>query len=31
MAPGGDRLKLVVDEVGGLTPTIDGIAIINPL
>ncbi len=31
MAPGGDRLKLVIDEVGGLTPTIDGIAIINPL
>ncbi len=31
LAPGGDRLKLLIDEVGGLTPTIDGIAIINPL
>jgi hypothetical protein len=31
IAPGGDRLKLVVDETGGLTPTIDGVVIINPL
>ncbi len=31
LAPGGDRLKVVVDEVGGLTPTIDGVVIINPL
>jgi hypothetical protein len=31
MAPGGDRLKLVVDETGGLTPTIDGVVILNPL
>jgi len=28
---GGDRLKLVVDETGGLTPTVDGIIIVNPL
>ncbi len=31
IAPGGDRIKLVVDEVGGLTPTIDGVVILNPL
>ncbi len=31
LAPGGDRLKLVIDEVGGLTPTVDGVVIINPL
>lgn len=31
IAPGGDRLKLVVDETGGLTPTIDGVVILNPL
>ena len=31
MAPGGDRLKLVIDETGGLTPTIDGVVILNPL
>jgi hypothetical protein len=31
IAPGGDRLKLVIDEVGGLTPTVDGVAILNPL
>lgn len=31
LAPGGDRLKLVVDETGGLTPQIDGVVIINPL
>src|SRR5713101_6162760 len=28
---GGDRLKLVIDEVGGLTPTVDGVIIVNPL
>ncbi len=31
LAPGGDRLKLVVDETSGLTPTVDGVVIINPL
>jgi len=31
MAPGGDRLKLVIDETGGLTPTVDGVVILNPL
>lgn len=31
IAPGGDRLKLVIDETGGGTPTIDGVVIINPL
>lgn len=31
MAPGGDRFKLVIDEIGGLTPTVDGVVIINPL
>jgi hypothetical protein len=31
IAPGGDRLKLVIDEVGGLTPTVDGVVILNPL
>jgi len=31
LAPGGDRIKLVIDEVGGLTPTVDGVVIINPL
>lgn len=30
-AAGGDRLKLVLDEVLGGTPTIDGVIIINPL
>lgn len=30
-AAGGDRLKLVLDEVSGLTPTLDGIIIANPL
>jgi len=30
-AAAGDRLKTVIDEVGGLTPTVDGIVIINPL
>lgn len=27
----GDRLKLVIDEVAGGTPTVDGIIIVNPL
>ncbi len=27
---GGDRLKLVIDEVAGGTPTVDGIIIVNP-
>ena len=31
LAPGGDRLKLVVDEVAGGTPTVDGVIILNPL
>lgn len=31
LAAAGDRLKLVIDEVGGLTPTIDGLAIVNPV
>jgi len=31
LAPGGDRLKLVIDETSGLTPTVDGVVIINPL
>ncbi len=31
IAPGGDRLKLVIDETGGLTPTVDGVVILNPL
>lgn len=26
----GDRLKLVIDETGGLTPTIDGVIAVNP-
>jgi len=30
-AAAGDRLKAVIDETGGLTPTIDGIFIVNPL
>lgn len=30
-AAAGDRLKLVIDEVSGLTPTIDGVAIVNPM
>ena len=28
---GGDRLKLVIDETAGGTPTVDGIIIVNPL
>jgi hypothetical protein len=31
MAPGGDRLKLVIDETLGGTPTVDGVVILNPL
>jgi hypothetical protein len=31
LAPGGDRLKLVIDETSGLTPTVDGVVILNPL
>jgi hypothetical protein len=31
IAPGGDRLKLVIDEVSALTPTIDGVVILNPM
>ncbi|SRR5712691_4087374 len=31
LAAGGDRLKLSIDEVSGLTPTVDGVAIINPI
>lgn len=31
MAAAGDRLKLQIDETGGLTPTIDGVIIVNPL
>jgi len=30
-AAAGDRLKLVIDEVAGGTPTVDGIAIVNPI
>lgn len=30
LAAGGDRLKLVIDEVAGGTPTVDGIIIVNP-
>lgn len=30
MGAAGDRLKLVVDEVAGGTPTVDGIVIVNP-
>jgi hypothetical protein len=30
LAAAGDRLKLVIDEVSGLTPTVDGIVIANP-
>jgi hypothetical protein len=31
MAAPGDRLKLVIDEVAGGTPTVDGIIVIEPL
>ncbi len=30
-AAAGDRLKFAIDEVSGLTPTVDGIIIANPL
>lgn len=31
LAAGGDRLKTVIDETGGLTPTVDGVIIVNPI
>ena len=31
VAAAGDRLKAAIDEVSGLTPTIDGLIIVNPL
>lgn len=31
VAAPGDRLKLAIDEVGGLTPTVDGIVNIEPM
>lgn len=31
LAAAGDRLKLAIDEVSGLTPTVDGIIIANPV
>lgn len=31
IAAAGDRLKLVIDEVSGGTPTVDGVIIANPL
>ncbi len=27
----GDRIKFAIDEVSGLTPTVDGIIILNPM
>lgn len=30
-AAAGDRLKLVIDEVSGGTPTVDGVIIANPV
>ena len=30
VAAAGDRLKIVVDNVAGLTPTLDGLIIANP-
>jgi len=30
-AAAGDRIKFAIDETGGLTPTVDGIIIVNPL
>lgn len=30
LAAAGDRLKAAIDETGGLTPTVDGIIIVNP-
>ena len=31
IAAGGDRMKLVIDNTGAGTPTVDGVIIINPL
>jgi len=31
IAAAGDRIKLVIDEVSGGTPTVDGLIIANPL
>jgi len=31
VAAAGDRLKLAIDEVAAGTPTIDGLAIVNPM
>jgi hypothetical protein len=31
LAAAGDRIKIVVDETGGATPTVDGLIIANPL
>lgn len=31
IAAAGDRLKLVIDEISGGTPTVDGVIIANPL
>lgn len=31
IAGAGDRLKLQIDETGGLTPTVDGVIIVEPL
>jgi hypothetical protein len=31
LAAAGDRIKFAIDEVSGLTPTVDGIVIVNPI
>lgn len=31
LAAGGDRLKLVIDNTGAGTPTVDGVIIANPI
>lgn len=31
LAAGGDRLKLVIDNTGAGTPTVDGVIIVNPI
>lgn len=31
IAAGGDRLKILIDETAGATPTEDGVIIVNPL
>lgn len=31
LAAAGDRLKLVIDEVSGGTPTVDGVIVLNPM